>query len=442
MNSVFKSTMSNIQFSALEECQLFKHKLLQWANVHHDTLCYLESNSDSESIDNQCFIAIGVDQDLRVEQEGNAFEALQHFFEKEKNWLFGHLSYDLKNEVEPTLSSTNFDDIRFPVMYFFKPKILINTKGLSANILIQNADFQDFIKNLENIKLENDGKNIENKLEIHPRMSKAEYLQKVEAVRAYIAKGDIYEMNLCQEFFIEHAAINPLQLFETLNQVARTPFTAFYKIKNNYALCASPERFMQKRRQSLLVQPIKGTIKRGKTDEEDAQMRTELYNSPKDRSENVMIVDLMRNDLGRIAETGSVEVKELFGIYPYSNVFQMISTISATLRKDIHFAEALRACYPMGSMTGAPKIRAMQLIERYENTKRGLYSGSIGYISPEGDFDFNVVIRSILYNSDNQYLSFQVGGAIVYDSVPEQEYEECLLKASLIFKILGEMLIV
>jgi para-aminobenzoate synthetase component 1 len=269
-------------------------------------------------------------------------------------------------------------------------------------------------------------------------MPKSEYLQKVEAVRAHIAKGDLYEMNLCQEFFAENAAINPLQLFEALNQMAKTPFTAFYKIKNNYALCASPERFMQKRGQSLLVQPIKGTIKRGKTADEDAELRETLFNSPKDRSENVMIVDLMRNDLGRIAEVGSVEVKELFGIYPYANVFQMISTITATLRKDIHFAEALSACYPMGSMTGAPKIRAMQLIEQYENTKRGLYSGSIGYITPNGDFDFNVVIRSILYNSDNQYLSFQVGGAIVYDSVPEQEYEECLLKASLIFKVLEQ----
>ena len=306
-------------------------------------------------------------------------------------------------------------------------------------ILNDNDIAQDLITEIRNTEI-TPHKQVKKDLKIQAQMSRAQYLEKVAHVRNHIQKGDIYEMNLCQAFFVEHVELNPLAVFEALNALAKTPFTAFYKIKNKYALCASPERFLKKEAQKLIAQPIKGTIRRGKNAAEDLQLSNELYNSAKDRSENVMIVDLMRNDLGRICQTGSVTVKELFGIYPYSNVFQMISTIEGDLKPNIHFIEALRQCYPMGSMTGAPKIRAMELIEQYEETKRGLYSGSIGYITPEGDFDFNVIIRSVLYNADNQYLSFQVGGAIVYDSVPEAEYEECLLKANLIFKILEQEL--
>ena len=433
--------MSNITFSSAAESHIFKQKALAWGEANFDTLCYLESNHNTHNIDNQCFIAIGVTAECCVSVEGDAFEQLKNFCAQYKDWLFGHLTYDLKNEVETKLKSENPDQICFPALYFFKPKILIKSiNELDFEFILNDNDIaQDLITEIRNTEI-TPHKQVKKDLKIQAQMSRAQYLEKVAHVRNHIQKGDIYEMNLCQAFFVEHVELNPLAVFEALNALAKTPFTAFYKIKNKYALCASPERFLKKEAQKLIAQPIKGTIRRGKNAAEDLQLSNELYNSAKDRSENVMIVDLMRNDLGRICQTGSVTVKELFGIYPYSNVFQMISTIEGNLKPNIHFIEALRQCYPMGSMTGAPKIRAMELIEQYEETKRGLYSGSIGYITPEGDFDFNVIIRSVLYNADNQYLSFQVGGAIVYDSVPEAEYEECLLKANLIFKILEQEL--
>ena len=237
-------------------------------------------------------------------------------------------------------------------------------------------------------------------------------------------------MNFCQEFFVENAALNPATLFHDLNALAQTPFAAFYKLNDTYIMCASPERFLKKSGQKLTSQPIKGTSKRGNTGGEDLDLKNELQNDPKNRSENVMIVDLVRNDLGKISETGTVKVNELFGIYSFPSVHQMISTIESTLKHDLPFTEALRQTFPMGSMTGAPKIRAMQLIEQYERTRRGVYSGAIGYITPTGDFDFNVVIRSILYNSMRQYASFQVGGAIIADSDAEKEYTECQIKAA------------
>ena len=244
-------------------------------------------------------------------------------------------------------------------------------------------------------------------------------------------------MNFCQEFFIEEAEVNPYALFEKFNAIGKAPFAAFYKFKNKYLICESPERFVTKQGQKLISQPIKGTIKRGSTFEEDEQLKIELFNSPKDRSENVMIVDLVRNDFGKSCKTGSVQVEELFGIHSFEQVHQMISTVVGELDEEIHIIDAIKNAYPMGSMTGAPKIRAMQLIEQYEKTKRGLYSGTVGYITPEGDFDFNVVIRSMIYNADKKYLSYQTGGAIVFDSSPEGEYEECLLKAKGFLEVIG-----
>ena len=244
-------------------------------------------------------------------------------------------------------------------------------------------------------------------------------------------------MNFCQEFFAENTALDPVAFFLKLNEAAQAPFSAFYKLNDQYLACASPERFLKKTNNQLISQPIKGTSRRGKTPEEDEQLKTELRNDAKNQSENVMIVDLVRNDLGKSCVAGTVQVTELFGTYSFPTVHQMISTVEGTLQNDLDFVDALENAFPMGSMTGAPKVRAMQLIEQYEKTKRGLYSGAVGYITPEGDFDFNVVIRSVLYNQKNQYLSFQVGGAIVADSVPEREYEECLVKATGVMRALG-----
>ncbi len=245
-------------------------------------------------------------------------------------------------------------------------------------------------------------------------------------------------MNFCQEFFAENVLLDPVAVFERLNAIGKAPFATFLRWRDRYLLSASPERFLKKMGQKLITQPIKGTRRRGKTPEEDEQIWQALAASEKDRSENVMIVDLVRNDLSRNCLPGSVVVEELCGVYSFATVHQMISTVSGTLPAETHWLDALRDCFPMGSMTGAPKIMSMELIERYERTRRGLYSGAVGYFAPDGDFDFNVVIRSILYNAATRYVSAQVGGAIVYDSVPEEEYEECMVKAEAMMRALSQ----
>jgi para-aminobenzoate synthetase component 1 len=248
-------------------------------------------------------------------------------------------------------------------------------------------------------------------------------------LKQHIQSGDIYEINFCQEFFSEATQFNPLETYINLKQFSPTPFSAYYRSNHHYLICASPERFLMKKGNEVISQPIKGTIKRGTDIVEDEKLKKQLKNDEKERAENIMIVDLVRNDLSRIAKEGSVKVNELCKIYSYPQLHQMISTISAKVDKQLDFTEIIKACFPMGSMTGAPKIKAMELIEKYESFKRGLFSGSVGYITPEGDFDFNVVIRSLFYNSVNHYLSFMVGSAITAKSDPEKEYEECLLKA-------------
>ncbi|MFD2717504.1 aminodeoxychorismate synthase component I [Hymenobacter monticola] len=275
---------------------------------------------------------------------------------------------------------------------------------------------------------------------LRPRMARADYLQAVDAIRTDILNGEVYELNLCQEFYAENVALQPLDVFWRLMAASPAPFAGFVRWHQHFLMCASPERFLARADAHIRSQPIKGTIRRGHTPEADEQQRLALLNDEKERAENLMIVDLVRNDLARVAQTGTVRVPELFGLYPFRHLWQMISTVEASLRPDVQLPGILRAAFPMGSMTGAPKIRAMQLIEHYEHTRRGLYSGSIGYRWPNGDFDFNVVIRSLQYRQDTGYLSFEVGSAITYDSDPEREYEECLLKAKALLEVLGAVI--
>ena len=262
----------------------------------------------------------------------------------------------------------------------------------------------------------------------------------VEEIKTHIKQGDIYVTNFCQEFFAENTVVDPLMVFLALNEISPNPFSAFFKYRNNFIICASPERFLAKRNDKLISQPIKGTAKRGKDAVEDESIKQELRNQTKEIQENVMIVDLVRNDLTRSAKQGSVKTEELFGIYSFTQVHQMISTVACELQEGISAAQAIKNAFPMGSMTGAPKIRSMELMEQYEHSRRGVYSGAIGYFSPDNDFDFNVVIRTLLYNRDKEYLSFHVGSAITYHADAEKEYEECLLKAQAILEVLGQPL--
>jgi para-aminobenzoate synthetase component 1 len=252
----------------------------------------------------------------------------------------------------------------------------------------------------------------------------------------YIHKGDIYEANFCQEFYLENTVIDPEKTFIHLNDISKTPFTTFLKFDNHYLLSASPERYIKKTGSKIISQPIKGTAKRNKNKKEDDQLIKALENDQKERAENIMITDLVRNDLSKFANKGTVKVEELCKVYTFEQVHQLITTITCEVDETISPVKIIKKTFPMGSMTGAPKISAMKIIEELEDTKRGLYSGAVGYFTPGNDFDFNVIIRSILYNSENKYVSFSVGGAITAKSIPENEYEECLLKAKAMREVL------
>lgn len=409
----------------------FKQKALHFAN-RFDVCCFLDANNYNDTYAEYDFIlAFGHKAELKS-SEGNEFESLKIFYEDNKEWLFGFFSYDLKNEIE-ILKSEHPDYLNFPDLYFFVPEHLIASKNNKVEVILGDESILWQINDFTVFEHEDS-----NNLTIKSRISKEEYIKKVNTLKDHIIRGDVYEVNFCQEFFAKNAEINPIQTFELLNQVSPTPFAGYFKIYNKYILSATPERFICKRGSKLISQPIKGTARRSLKAKEDEQVKIRLKNDAKEQAENVMIVDLVRHDLTKSALKGSVKVEELFGIYSFPQVHQMISTISCKLDPNIHFIDAIKNAFPMGSMTGAPKVKAMELIEQYEETKRGVYSGSFGYISPTGDFDFNVIIRSILYNQEKNYLSFQVGGAITFQSDAEAEYNECLLKASAILEVLGD----
>lgn len=412
------------------ELSSFKQNALQWAN-QFDACCCLDSNGYQDQYSRYGFIIAASAKTQINTNHGKAFDALKDFYTLNRNhWIFGFLSYDLKNELE-NLSSAKLNQLDFPDLFFFVPEYLLIIKDNEPEIIAGPANLIEVISSYK----KQERKSAE-KPHIETRISKASYLTKIEELRTSILKGDIYEVNFCQEFFAKNASIDPYGVYHALNTLSPTPFSGFFKLKDNYILSASPERFLCKRGKKLYSQPIKGTAKRSIDPAEDNLIKSNLKNNSKEQAENVMIVDLVRNDLTKNALKGTVKVEELFGIYTFPQVHQMISTVSCTLDPAVHVVDAVKHAFPMGSMTGAPKLRAMQLIEEKEESRRGIYSGALGYFDPEGDFDFNVIIRSILYNSAKKYLSFQVGGAITYASDAEAEYEECLLKASAILKTL------
>lgn len=439
----------------------FEIKLLMWANSF--THCtYLNPNDFGNIYPQKPFkklLAVGakkivnfIEKPAENQQknlQNNAFQQLQKHHQNNQNWLFGYFSYDLKNELE-NLESNNFDGLGFKDIYFYEPEYLfvfdenfdhngnfelISEKNISKETILK--EIEDFYQKnqLEN-SLETTSK--PSKVNIQARITQEKYIQTVQKLKTHIFRGDIYEVNFCMEFFAENVALNPLEAYFLLNELSPMPFSAYQKINDNYVVCASPERFLKKNGNKIISQPIKGTAKRGNTPQEDEIIKKNLLNNPKERSENIMIVDLVRNDLARSAKTGTVCVEELLGLYTFKQLHQLISTISAQVTDNETFAKIIENAFPMGSMTGAPKIKAMQIIENEEVSKRGLYSGALGYIAPNGDFDFNVMIRSILYNAQNQYLSFQVGSAITAEADPQQEYEECLLKSQAIRNVLAK----
>lgn len=435
-----KKTLVKQQTAVFEltDSPAFKAKALQWSRTF-DQISFLDNNEhQSHRYQSQeCLLAVGAHSELKInEAPSAAFPRLREYVDQTQDWIFGFLAYDLKNDLEK-LSSTHPDGLGFPLLYFFQPEYLL--KWSTNQVWIQSkgkspaAIFQE-INAIERPPVEEYQRP---SVDLQSRFSKADYLQTVERIRQHIIEGDVYELNFCQEFFAKDCQLDPWKLFAEFNDISQAPFTSFYRLEDQFLLCASPERFLKKVGRKVISQPIKGTIGRGKDAEEDQRLGDQLYHSIKDRAENVMIVDLVRNDLARTCQAGTVVVEELFGIYAFPQVQQMISTVTGELREEQHAVDAIANAFPMGSMTGAPKVMSMELIEKYERSRRGLYSGAVGYFDPAGDFDFNVVIRSMLYQAERQYLSFQVGGAIVYDSEPELEFAECMLKAKGMRKVLG-----
>ncbi|HUM96231.1 MAG TPA: anthranilate synthase component I family protein [Chitinophagaceae bacterium] len=411
-----------------------KDKVLYWAN-RYGTFCFLDNQQYNIAPHQmECLVGVGIKYCIKANAGENALLQLSSFVNDAKessSWLFGHLGYDLKNEIE-NLSSENPDETGFEDLFFFVPEVVIKLNEKELWIEAENATAIA----AEIVSMATTPQDVSSTVTFDYRLTKDAYSQKVELLKQHILRGDCYEVNFCQEFFASTAIINPLYIFQKLAAISPNPFAALYKYDNKWLICASPERFLNKQENKIFSQPIKGTSKRDqKNVDHDIANKEWLRYSAKDRSENVMVVDLVRNDLSKICEEGSVGVEELFGIYSFPQVHQMISTISGTLIDGISFTDIIKACFPMGSMTGAPKKIVMELIEKYETRKRGIFSGALGYINPSGDFDFNVVIRSVMYNAASGYLSYQVGSGITHYCNAAAEWDECMMKAEAIRQV-------
>lgn len=347
----------------------------------------------------------------------------------ESGWKFGFFSYEMRTQFE---SVTQENEVlgNWPKTRFFVPEV-VGTLKIDGRLEVWSEHSVDQVLN-ELLMNSNELETGETSLDFEPVESKQEYIRNVNALKDHIQRGDIYEVNYCTCFKAAFEKLNSVALFKKMVKGTLAPFSAFVKMEDYELLCTSPERFIKREGRKLCSQPIKGTNRYSEVDNESAKIA--LAQSEKERAENVMIVDLVRNDLSRVAAKGSVKVSELFGTYAFKNVNQLISTVEAELREGVTNWEIIAASFPMGSMTGAPKVSAMELAERFEKVAREVYSGSVGYITPEGNFDFNVVIRSIAINRKKGLATLHVGGAITILSDAEQEYEECLLKAESVLK--------
>ena len=382
----------------------------------------LNSNDNAEEFDS----LIAYDIESHIESSTNSLNKLDDFIKKINDWSFGFLSYDLRNEIE-YLSDNNEDIFKIPNLYFFQPKVIWLLKDGSAKILSKNKE--NLMNDWDLINSFNYEAKDQSLIKLVSRNSKDEYIEKIKGIKDRILKGDCYEMNFCFDMYCKNNTIDPYQTYIKLNNYTRSPMSTFLKLDNLYLISSSPERFIKKENKKIISQPIKGTAKRGLDSHEDKEITNKLLSDPKELSENHMIVDLVRNDLSRIAEKGSVRVKKLNKLNTFKRVHQLISTIEANIQSNIEFSKIIEGTFPMGSMTGAPKIKSMNIIDEYESVKRGLYSGSVGYIKPNKDFDFNVIIRSIIYDRSLKEINVSVGSAITFKSDPESEYDECLIKA-------------
>lgn len=394
---------------------------------------FLDSHDHQDKYSRYRWLA-GFEATDYVVSSNDSLKKLAQFHDQEQDWLLGHLSFNLKNELEE-LDSRHPDQLDFPHLSFFIPQYLVYHDGEEVWLeSLKETSAEGFLDKLAPAFVDEEIPDIH--IELPCKTTEHQYRDTVDKLMVELQQGNIYEINYCIEFGAEVEMTNPTAAFLELDRHTEAPFTAFYRTGDQYLLCASPERYLQKIGETVISQPMKGTARRDKDPLKDQELKEYLAVDEKERSENVMITDLVRNDLSRVAKKGSVKVDELFGVYTYKSVHQMLSTVTCEVADSVGVSELLHSSFPMGSMTGAPKVSALNLIERHEKFHRGLYAGSVGYIMPNGDFDLNVVIRSLLYNSRAPYLSARVGSAITIHSNAKQEYEECLLKAESLLKAL------
>lgn len=407
----------------ITEPEDFKNKLLNWAN-RFSIFCFLDRNKyyPEENYFDFC-LAAGVQTRLHPEEV--------NLNQPPPNWVFGHLNFEY---FDPPALPPGEPWIDFGAGFFFEPEHLLQVSGDCLCISSYSRDPRSLFEEIISVSPFSERET--NQCHFQHGISREEYLSRINGLLAHIQRGDCYEINFCQHFFAEEVSINPVRIFALLNQLSPNPFATLYRHQHKYCICASPERFLQKKGSFLQAQPIKGTIGRSADPAEDANLKNILAHSLKDSTENVMTVDLVRNDLSMVCEEGSVSVPSLCAIESFPKVHHMVSTVVGSVSTAVKFLDIMQACFPMGSMTGAPKKRVLELIKEFEKEPRGLFSGTIGFITATGDFDFNVVIRSLLYDDEKKIISLKTGGGITAASIAEEEYEESLLKASSAMQVL------
>ena len=416
----------------VENINDFKDKLLFFSKSKENVIL-LDSNSKKN--DYEFIFSYGKISELK--SFDNSLDKLDNYIKQVDDWIFGFVSYDLKDEIEG-FSSKNLKYFDVPNLSFFQPSTIWVFDGVELKALyFDEKELFDVWNEINKIHISCDSIKSNPNVELKGRLSKEEYIKKIKNIKKRIKMGDTYELNFCFDFFNDNTKINPENTFKKLNKLTESPMSVYYKDHHLHVLSSSPERFIKRNKKTIISQPIKGTKKRGKNIDEDVFLINSLKNSIKEKSENHMIVDLVRNDFSRIAKKGSVKVTELSKINTYKNIHQMVSTIEAQIENDMFFSTILKSTFPMGSMTGAPKIKTMKIIDELEETSRGIYSGAIGYIDPNKNFDFNVVIRTIIYDDKLSKISVNVGSGITFKSDPKDEYEECLTKIDALKKSLS-----
>ena len=422
---------------------LSSQRLLAYAANHFDTYCYLNGNNITYPHGTfPKLIGIDIEEEYIVSTiDDFSWKALDTFILKHKGkYILSYINYGLKNQIEQFEKIAN-DPLAFPIIHIYVPRYLFieehqqwkahnkNAEGLLPLILSEvNTERATYQKPQASAPV--------------AQFSHNQYIDIIDRIKNELAKGNIYEINFCNSYSGSYQNLDYTSLYEELNTISPMPFSALYKHKEHVLLSASPERFIQRKGNRLVSQPIKGTASRLTNKEEDQKQKQQLENSLKERTENIMIVDLVRNDLSKVCAGGSVMVEELCKVYTFEKVHQMISTIKGELENtDLTFSTLLQALFPMGSMTGAPKLKAMQLIDELEKEARGLFSGTVGYIAPNGDFDFNVIIRSLLFNEVKGIYKFHAGSAITMASDAELEYQECDVKTLPIRLLLNNLIL-